>query len=771
MSLVLKAPYAEADRQHIVDELARVTGSPAFLRSPSSQRLLNFLVQQELAGEAESLKESYVGHVHYGRAANYDTKNDALVRVNVKRLRVLLEACYAESNASTVQIDIPRGSYVPRYLRVQQAAAHADTVRGAVYTDDVTKAESEQFTHLALATAPVQAATAQLLHDPELRNRSVPHSSLARLRPHLLLGIALVALLLSVAISFAPGNKPQAAAVQAGWIARPFLRSAGLATFPDYSPDGMKVAFTLSQDPAHDHSDVFIEDLRSQSLNRLDTGTASSARPVWSPSGTQIAYLSTRDFRTEVDVYSFKTRSHRTVQLLKGTFPWLCQLPRLSWTRDEKHIVTADSTTPSAPCRIVSIDISTGVEQVLSGGLDGVIGDVEPAVSPDGRRIAFLRNTGTLVGDLYVMNGDGSGLHRETWDNRDILGFCWSAAEEKFILASRRTDGTLRLWASAAHSGGMTRLTDGVTTVGFPALNPDGKTILFTSYRSGSSIWRIWPGDRTPQQLIASDSFNADAKTSPDGRTIAFRSDRSGSNEIWLSDAQGQHVRQLTALSGPAVSHITWSPDGKQLAFECRDGGHTDVCLMAASGGPINHPVPWSSNQEQPVFAPDGEHLYFSSKRSGSDEVYRLTLGQAEPELVAGSGAVRVAEAWRAPFLLVARFAPDEGMYAQARGKSDLACSQCEPGHLLLHMDQEHLRNGWDVAPGGFWFVGDSSKDGKTAIYRYTLADRATTLFTTVGHKLLMGDSVLAVEPNGKSALIVEPGQETADIYMLERGK
>ncbi len=765
MISALKPPYAEADRLQILDELARVTASEPFVRSPSSQRLLNFLVQQELAGEAESLKESYVGHAHYGRSAGYDTKNDALVRVNAKRLRVLLAACYAEASSSALQIEVPRGAYVPRYVRTEQED-DADTGPGRS-TEPAPEGPVAVLVQEAPLTVPSNLDRPETATAP-----SAPHSMVTRLRAHLPLTVAVVALLLSVALWYAPWQKPQAATAQGSWIAHPFLRPAGLVTFPDYSPDGTGVAFAMSQDEDADRSDIFIEDVRSQSPTELATGTASSTRPAWSPSGTEIAYLSTRDGRSEVDVYSLKNHSHRTIALLKGTFPWLCEIPRISWTHDEKHLITADSTTPNTPCRIVSIDVGTGVEQVLSSGTDGVVADVEPAVSMDGRQIAFLRNTGTLVGDIYVMATDGSAAHRVTWDNRDIMGFCWSAGEESFILASRRIDGTLRLWQSAPQAGGMTRLTDGVTTAGFPARSPDGKTILFASYRSSSSIWRIWPGHRTPQKLIAGGTFNADAKTSPEGETIAFRSDRSGSSEIWLSDAQGQHLHQLTRLGGPAVSRVRWSPDGKQLAFECRDGGHTDVCLIATSGGPITHPVPWNSNQEQPEFSADGKHLYFSSKRSGIEEIYRLTLGQTEPEVITSSGAVRAAEAWGEPLLLVARFHPEDGLYAQRTGTPDQACPQCAPGHRLLQMDEEHLRNAWDVAPGGFWFVADSPlKDGSTAICRFSLRNHAVTLVTSFDHKLLMGDSVLTLEPKGDSALVVESEPQTAELYMLQRGK
>ena len=59
------------------------------------------------------------------------------------------------------------------------------------------------------------------------------------------------------------------------------------------------------------------------------------------------------------------------------------------------------------------------------------MGDLEAQVSPDGRQVAFLRNDGEMGGDIYVTGTAGGPVRRMTFDNRDIMGFCWRPDGEK----------------------------------------------------------------------------------------------------------------------------------------------------------------------------------------------------------------------------------------------------------------------------------------------------------------------------------------------------
>jgi TolB-like protein len=114
-------PLHEASE--VVSELTRVLGSAALSRSPRSRDFLAYIVTETLAGRAERLSERTVGRRALGRGDTFDGRFDASVRVRASRLRKSLAEYYAtEGQLDRVRIELPAGSYIPRFIR----SAHTD---------------------------------------------------------------------------------------------------------------------------------------------------------------------------------------------------------------------------------------------------------------------------------------------------------------------------------------------------------------------------------------------------------------------------------------------------------------------------------------------------------------------------------------------------------------------------------------------------------------------------------------------------------------------
>jgi serine/threonine-protein kinase len=95
-------------------ELERILASNAFQGAGRSGALLRFLVERTLAGQADQLKEYTVGAEALGRGDAFDPRTDAIVRVEISRLRNRLSHYYAtEGAANPVRIAVPKGSYAP----------------------------------------------------------------------------------------------------------------------------------------------------------------------------------------------------------------------------------------------------------------------------------------------------------------------------------------------------------------------------------------------------------------------------------------------------------------------------------------------------------------------------------------------------------------------------------------------------------------------------------------------------------------------------------
>lgn len=126
-----------------------------------------------------------------------------------------------------------------------------------------------------------------------------------------------------------------------------------------------------------------------------------------------------------------------------------------------------------------------------------------------------------------------------------------------------------------------------LSRVSEPALSPDGRQVAFTVQTvdvdkniKPKQIYSVLLNGGSPVQLTHEGTTNERPRWSPDSQLIYFISDRSGSSQIWVMDAIGQHVRQITNLSTEA-SGILVSPDGKKIVFESSvypECGANDAC-------------------------------------------------------------------------------------------------------------------------------------------------------------------------------------------------
>jgi TolB-like protein/Tfp pilus assembly protein PilF len=100
-------------RQHLQDVLS----SSAFAGSKRAQEFLHLVVEHTLADRTDALKERMIGAEMFGRPVDYDTANDAVVRVKATEVRRRLLQYYRDSAPeSSVRIDLPVGSYMPKFV-------------------------------------------------------------------------------------------------------------------------------------------------------------------------------------------------------------------------------------------------------------------------------------------------------------------------------------------------------------------------------------------------------------------------------------------------------------------------------------------------------------------------------------------------------------------------------------------------------------------------------------------------------------------------------
>jgi len=113
---------------HTVDDVEKraameqVLQSATFLRASQVRNFLRYICEMELAGRAAALHEYLIAVEAMGLPSSYSTDDDSSVRRRAYALRQKLERVYAdELTEAKVRFEVPKGSYVPRFVPVEAA--------------------------------------------------------------------------------------------------------------------------------------------------------------------------------------------------------------------------------------------------------------------------------------------------------------------------------------------------------------------------------------------------------------------------------------------------------------------------------------------------------------------------------------------------------------------------------------------------------------------------------------------------------------------------
>ncbi len=208
------------------------------------------------------------------------------------------------------------------------------------------------------------------------------------------------------------------------------------------------------------------------------------------------------------------------------------------------------------------------------------------------------------------------------------------------IAYASNESGNADVWIVDARGGNAIRLTDDPASDTDPAWYPDGGALAFTSDRDGTSaIWKVLRFGGAASMLVPN---AVDAAISPDGTQVAFaRASPSGMRRIWIAPlGDTSRPTMLTTDDGGLWDHgnPAFSPDGKTVCYQAQ----RDLWLVPSAGGPARRLTRDDERDVEPVWSPDGRHVYFASLRGGGWALWRVSASGGPPVRVThGTGGER----------------------------------------------------------------------------------------------------------------------------------
>lgn len=393
----------------------------------------------------------------------------------------------------------------------------------------------------------------------------------------------------------------------------PLISLRGFQATPAFSPNGTLVAFR-QYDGAR-NTGIYAAAVGGEKSVQV-TNNPGDCCPAWSPNSDQIAFARYSD-KNIVSIYVVSALGGTEHRVYEGT---ASMGSGLTWSPDGKSLVFPESS-PADPTRawISALSLSESSIRPLTSPTPGSL-DHEPAFSPDGTKLAFIRSTVAGVSnDVYVMPAIGGEAKRLTFDNRPIMGPpTWTTNSKEIVFSSDRSaaDG---LWRVSAEDGTLRPVAAPVGDAKWPSIPVKGNSLVYEQWISRENIWQLDLKDakhiqKQPSALVSVKGDKARPELSPDGKKIAFESDRLGFWDIWTCDVSGANCDKVTDLHGTA-GRPRWSPDGDHIAFEFHPHERSEIYVAEVPGGEphLVQTIPGADNLS-PSWSSDGKWLYFASK-------------------------------------------------------------------------------------------------------------------------------------------------------------
>ena len=420
---------------------------------------------------------------------------------------------------------------------------------------------------------------------------------------------------------------------------KPLISLPGGEYAPALSPDGRTVLFTY----LHDGS-AFLYRLNMAGGEPIRITQAAEPKAefdaAWSPDGAWIAFL--RRVSSEeimVVVLPAAGGAERELGLVHGiSMNANIKVPNrgLGWMADSRSVIVSSGEAAGLPNCLWRVDLATGKRVAMTHPPAGVFGDAAPAVSPDGRRIAFHRGFAAGVTEIFVsaLNSKGE-LTGELVQitKRGVLSASplWISAQEVVYYGYR--NGMMQL---CRRSVGDDR--EEVTFAGtegvHPTYSPATRQLVYETTHNNDDLFRSDGAPAgSPSPYLSSTRQEAGPAISPDGQQVAFTSGRSGWPEIWVCRADQTNCRQVSHMNGSVTGFSSWSPDNRELAFSSNGLGKGNIYVVQADGTGLRELAAHPAEDIAPCWSADGRAIYFSSNRSGHFQILRIPAAGGSPEV------------------------------------------------------------------------------------------------------------------------------------------
>ncbi|MFH1228563.1 MAG: hypothetical protein V1701_11765 [Planctomycetota bacterium] len=339
--------------------------------------------------------------------------------------------------------------------------------------------------------------------------------------------------------------------------------------------------------------------------------------------------------------------------IIKGLMPADVTITDVEDEDNTTAIIYAKGTSMLGPSfATITMKLEGGQWQVVGDNWE--VGDAKepqkrnPAIQGVPGKIAFIDNrTGEY--EIHVINADGTKLKAVSKTGGFKESFAWSPDGSQIAFETNNMSEDEKIYVVNADGSGQTPVTDNTGRNSEPAWSPDGSKIAFkntpTTHNTnpdgsvavnfGKTEIYVVNANGTNLRQVTENAEGVDSPLSwsPDGAEIVYSSLKNNSWNIYTVEVATGQTRKLT--SGNWDAFPAWSPDGKTIAFigQSDFGEPLTLCIINREGSGLKV-IYKDKVQRKPIsWAPDGGRISFVASNDGpfSDDIYAISPDGANP--------------------------------------------------------------------------------------------------------------------------------------------
>lgn len=260
-------------------------------------------------------------------------------------------------------------------------------------------------------------------------------------------------------------------------------------------------------------------------------------------------------------------------------------------------------------------------------------------------RLAYVSTSGGRFKEIHVAHLDGTEKFQVTNNHTINLSPSWTP-DGRSVLYTSYKDRNSSLYMFELYSGKEVKFAPRNGRYIGGKVSPDGQFIAATMEMGGNSnLYLLDRSGNLVRRLTDSPGIEVSPSWSPDSRQLVFVSDRSGSPQLFVLDVASGKSRRLT-YSGSYNTSPEWSSRGDRIAYTGRVGSRFAIFTIGSEGGEARKLTPESSDSEDPAWSPDGRFIAFSSNRAGKYHLYIMQANGENQRRLTGSGGDDTKPSW-----------------------------------------------------------------------------------------------------------------------------